>query len=194
MSKQDIIEFFNGFAPQWDADMVRNEQIIAAILDNARIWPGVSVLDVACGTGVLIPDYLTRDVSSVTAVDISPEMIACARAKFPQENVHLICADVETYTFEAPFDRIVVYNAFPHFFHPSHLINKLAGDLKPGGVLTVAHGMSRAALDHHHSGSADKVSIALLHEGDLEKLFTPHFNVTVKISSDQMYQVAGIKK
>lgn len=194
MSKQDIIKFFNDFAPRWDADMVRNEQIIVAILENARIWPGVSVLDVGCGTGVLIPDYLTRDVSLVTAVDISPEMIACAREKFALENVHLICADVETYVFEAPFDRVIIYNAFPHFFHPAQLIKKLAGDLIPGGVLTVAHGMSRAALDNHHSGSADKVSIDLMHEDDLEKLFIPYFDVIVKISSDQMYQVAGIKK
>ena len=47
MSKQDIIEFFDGFAPQWDADMVRDEMVITTILDNAGITSGVSVLDVA---------------------------------------------------------------------------------------------------------------------------------------------------
>ncbi len=60
MSKQDIIEFFDGFAPQWDADMVRDEEVIATILDHAGIKTGVSVLDVACGTGVLVPDYLSE--------------------------------------------------------------------------------------------------------------------------------------
>ena len=194
MSKKDIIEFFDGFAPQWDADMVRDEEVIATILDNAGVKAGVSVLDVACGTGVLIPDYLQRGAVSVTAVDISPKMIDYATEKFPQSNIHLFCADVETMRFESPFDCIVFYNAFPHFFNPAHLIEKLAGDLKTGGILTVAHGMSRERINQHHSGSASKVSLSLMDVDALEELFAPYFEVTVKISNERMYQVAGVKK
>ena len=65
MRKQDVIEFFDRLAPQWDADMIRNDDIIATILNNAGVKPGVDVLDVACGTGVLFPDYLSRDVGKV---------------------------------------------------------------------------------------------------------------------------------
>ena len=194
MSKKDIIEFFDGFAPQWDEDMVRDEEVIATILDNAGVKAGVSVLDVACGTGVLIPDYLLRGAASVTAIDISPKMIDFAREKFLQSNVHLLCADVETICFESPFDCIVVYNAFPHFFNPSGLIEKLAGDLKTGGILTVAHGMSRDRINQHHSGSASKVSVSLMDVDALAELFAPFFDVTVKISNERMYQVAGVKK
>ncbi|MCB2214076.1 class I SAM-dependent methyltransferase [bacterium] len=194
MSKRDIITFFDRYAPQWDTDLERDEYVIKTILDNAKIDPGVSVLDVASGTGVLVPDYLARGVASVTCVDISPKMIACAKAKFTQPNVRILCGDVESMTFESPFDRIVVYNAFPHFFHPAALIDKLADNLKTGGVLTVAHGMSRAKLQQHHSGSASHVSIELMHEDDLEKLFQPRFTVTTKVSTDRMYQVAGVKK
>lgn len=193
-SKQAIIEFFDRFAPQWDADMVRDEEVIGIILDNAGITPGVSVLDVACGTGVLVPDYLKRKVAAVTCVDISPKMIACAREKFLQPNVHLVCADVETAVFDTPFDRIVVYNAFPHFFHPRHLIEQLAADLKAGGMLTIAHSMSRININRHHGDSARSVSMDLIHEDELEKLFEPFFVVTTKISDDRMYQVAGVKK
>jgi demethylmenaquinone methyltransferase/2-methoxy-6-polyprenyl-1,4-benzoquinol methylase len=194
MSKQDLIDFFDGFAPQWDVDMVRDETVITTILDNAGITPGVSVLDVACGTGVLIPDYLRRGVASVTGVDISPKMIDYAKVKFTQSNVHLLCADVEAINFETPFDCIVVYNAFPHFFDPAHLIEKLAGDLKTGGILTVAHGMSRERINEHHSGSASKVSVSLMAAEVLAALFEPYFDVTVKISNERMYQVAGVKK
>ena len=56
MEKKDIISFFDHFAPWWDDDMIRNEDIITAILDNGGIKPGIHVLDVACGTGVLFPD------------------------------------------------------------------------------------------------------------------------------------------
>ena len=194
MSKQDIIDFFDGFAPQWDADMVRDEEVIATILDNAGVKAGVTVLDVACGTGVLVPDYLQRGAASVTAIDISPKMIAYAKEKFPQDNVQLLCGDVETMHFESPFDCVVVYNAFPHFFDPAHLLKKLAGDLKAGGSLTVAHGMSRERINHHHSGSASKVSVNLMDADALGELFEPNFDVTVKISNERMYQVVGVKK
>ena len=192
MEKKQIAEFFDHCAPWWDADLVRNEQIIAAILDNAGIREGIHVLDVACGTGVLFPDYLKRKVGSLTAVDISPQMVKIARDKFPQATVY--CGDVETVDFGRQFDCIVVYNAFPHFPEPAQLIATLSGLLKPGGTLTVAHGMSRAAIDHHHEGSASKVSVGLMHEDALAAIFRRHLTLTTKISDDRMYQVAGIKK
>ncbi len=192
MKKKDIIEFFDRCAPWWDADMVRNEDIIATIMDNGGIQPGIDVLDVACGTGVLFPDYLRRGVSSVTGIDISPEMAKIAAAKFPQ--VKVICGDVETEVFETQFDAVMVYNAFPHFPDPERLIRVLAGLIKPGGRLSVAHGMSRAALLNHHAGRASAVSIDLLEENALAALFSPYFDVDVIISNDHMYQVAGVRR
>lgn len=72
MEKKEIADFFDRCAPWWDADMIRNEVLITTILDNAGIKGGMDVLDVACGTGVLFPDYLKRGVESVTGIDISP--------------------------------------------------------------------------------------------------------------------------
>lgn len=194
MSKQEIVDFFDGYAAQWDADMVRDAAVITTILDNAGIKAGTSVLDVACGTGVLVPDYLERQVASVTCVDISPQMIAYARKKFTQPNVHFICADVEAASFDTQFDCIVLYNAFPHFFQPADLIEKLSADLKTGGRLTIAHGMSRETINSHHAGSARNVSIQLMHEDKLAKFLEPFFEVIVKVSDDRMYQVVGVKK
>ena len=191
MNQQDVIAFFDRLAPGWDADMIRDDSIIATILDNAGICAGMDVLDVACGTGVLFPDYLQRNVGSLTAVDISPEMVKIARSKFPQ--VTVLCGDVQTVDFGRQFDAIMIYNAFPHFPEPEALIATLSNLLKPGGTLTVAHGMSRAAIDRHHEGSASKVSIGLMHEDALEKLFAKHLTVTVKIADDRMYQVTGKK-
>ena len=65
MNKQDVISFFDRYAPGWDDGMIRNEEIISAILDNGGIKAGIHVLDVACGTGVLFPDYLNRGAASV---------------------------------------------------------------------------------------------------------------------------------
>ena len=191
MEKKDIIEFFDRCAPWWDEDMIRNEEIISIILDNGGITANIDVLDVACGTGVLFPDYLGRNVRSVTGIDISPEMAKIAAAKFPQ--VKVLCGDVETAEFDKPFDAIMVYNAFPHFPDPARLIEILARHVKPGGRLSVAHGMSRAALIRHHE-RASKVSIDLLEETELAKLLSPWFHVDIVISNDQMYQVSGIRR
>ena len=192
MEKKDIITFFDNCAPWWDEDMVRNEDLITAILDNGGIKEGIDVLDVACGTGVLFPDYLSRKVASVTGIDISPEMVKIAQGKFPEINV--ICGDVETVEFSKKFDAIMVYNAFPHFPDPAHLIKVLAGLVKPGGKLSVAHGMSREKLTSHHAGRASKVSIDLLHEKELAALMEPYFDVDVLISNERMYQVSGVRR
>lgn len=192
MEKKDIITFFDKCAPWWDDDMIRNEDLIAMILDNGGIREGIHVLDVACGTGVLFPDYLKRNVASVTGIDISPEMARIASEKFPE--VKVICGDVETTEFSKKFDAIMVYNAFPHFPDPAHLIKVLAELVKPGGKLSVAHGMSRAQLTSHHAGRASTVSIDLLHEKELAALMEPYFDVEVIISNDRMYQVAGTRR
>lgn len=192
MNKQDVIAFFDHLAPQWDADMIRSDKVIGKILDGAGVTAGKQVLDVACGTGVLFPDYLKRNVTSVTAIDISPEMAKIAQSKFPQ--VQVLCGDVETTVFDRKFDCIMIYNAFPHFPDPENLIRVLAGLLNPGGTLTVAHGMSRAQIDRRHEGTASKVSVGLMHEDLLCDIFSKYLDVTVKISDERMYQVTGKKR
>ena len=133
MNTKAVMEFFDHWAPLWDEDMVRNKAVISEILDCAGIREGIDVLDVACGTGVLFPDYLDRKVASLTGIDLSPEMVRIARLKFP--NIDVICGDAVTAEFSKSFDAIVVYNAFPHFSEPEKLIAALTAQLKYGGRL-----------------------------------------------------------
>ena len=195
MEKKDIIEFFDRCAPFWYADMIKSDRIIGKILDNAEVGPDMDILDVACGTGVLFDYYLERNVASITGIDIAPKMAQIAQSKYADNpKVEVICGDVEEYAFSRKFDRVVVYNAFPHFPFPKRLIKVLAGLLKENGRLTVAHGMSRAAIDNHHNGAASKVSNGLMSAESLKKIFDAHFTVEVVISNDYMYQVSGVKR
>ena len=195
MEKKDIIEFFDRCAPTWDAEMIKSDVKIGKILDNAEVGAGMDILDVACGTGVMFDYYLQRDVASVTGIDISPEMAKIASEKYAHEpKIQVICGDVEEFNFDRKFDRIVVYNAFPHFPYPKRLIKTLSKLLKEDGRLTVAHGMSREAIDGHHSGSASKVSNGLMSAESLKKIFDAHFEVEVVISNRHMYQVSGVKR
>ena len=191
MEKQDIISFFDNSAGSWDEELIRNDKVIEKILDNCGIDKGVCVLDVACGTGVLFPDYIKRE-AVVTGIDISPEMVKIAKEKFP--NVNVICGDVEETDFNEKFDTVMVYNAFPHFPDPERLVEKLSKLLRKGGRLSVAHGMSREDLLKLHNERASKVSLPLPDEKTLAKIFEPFFSVDIMISDSEMYQVSGVKK
>ena len=185
IDKADVIEFFDRCAPSWDAGLIRSDRKINIILDNAGVREGSRVLDVACGTGVLIPDYIRRG-ADVTGIDISPEMIKLAERKYAGTGVRFICGDIETADVGQGFDAIVVYNAFPHFPDPERLITHLSGLLAEGGVLTVAHGMSREQIDAHHHGSASKVSMGLMPAEQLAGIFGRHLDVTAVISDEDM--------
>lgn len=191
MNQKDIIQFFNELAPEWDKTTIRNDSVINQILDNAYVTKGKTVLDVACGTGVLIPDYIARNVLHVTGVDISSEMIKLARDKFHHEQVSFLCADIESLSFEEKFDCIMIYNAFPHFPNPSRLLKHLSAFLRQDGTLTVAHGMSRDAIDSHHKGVAGNVSLSLPYANDLASLFPKELEITTILSTHEMYQVTG---
>lgn len=191
MNKREVIEFFDRCAPGWDAGTVRDEGKIGFILDAAGVRPGCSVLDVACGTGVLFPDYLARGVSRITGVDISPEMARIAATKLHDPRVEVLCGDVETVELSRRYDCCVVYNAFPHFEDPARLVARLTVLLAPGGRLTVAHSMGLKALHRHHAGAAHHVSRPMLPPEQLASLMAPALTVDVMVSEEGKYVVSG---
>ena len=194
MDKNKIKEFFNSWASRWDDDMIKDDQIMNAILDNAEVSEGKDILDVACGTGVMIDYYLQRNVRSVTGVDFSEKMCEIASAKYiDHKNVEIVCKDIEEFENDKGYDAIIVYNSFPHFTDREKLIAHLSSLLNKGGILTIAHGMSRDRINSHHSNVSDDIKCELIDAEELAKIFLSHLKVTAVISNDRMYQVAGRK-
>ena len=192
MNKDTIKEFFNGFASTWDNEPIADIKIINTILDNANVCENIDVLDIGCGTGVMFPFYMERNTKSITAVDLSPEMVKIAKGKFPQADV--ICGDAENIALDKQFDVIMIYNAFPHFPSPEKLIENLSKAIKSGGRISIAHGLSKKELDEIHMKSAGYVSNILPECDELAEMLKPYFNVDIKISNDKMYQVSGTKR
>ena len=194
MDKNKIKEFFNNWASRWDDDMIKNDVIMNIILDNAKVSEGKNILDVACGTGVMIDYYLERKVNSVTGVDFSEKMCEIASEKYHNNNkVIIICEDIEKYTSDIKYDAIIVYNSFPHFSNAEGLISHLSNLLKKDGILTIAHGMSREVINSHHSNVSMDIKTDLLEAQELADVFSKYLEVTTIISNENMYQVAGRK-
>ena len=191
MNKNQVASFFDAMAKNWDSNQVRDEDIISFILDKGGIVKGRKVLDIACGTGVLFPDYIKRG-AEVTGVDISPEMVRLAKDKFPC--VEVIVADAEEYSFGENYDAVIIYNAFPHFPNPERLLENLSLALKDGGRLTVAHGISEKELEKCHSTVAKDVSLPLPSKEKLGEIMSEFFTVDVMISDEEKYIVSGVKK
>ena len=193
MNKKEIIDYFDSKAAIWDSLQNDSKDKIDTILTLANIGEGNRVLDVACGTGVLFDALLERKVK-LTAIDISPKMCAIAREKYKDKEVEIINADVEEYPFNTKFDRIIVYNAFPHFISPVRLITHLATLLSTDGLLVIAHSMGRKMIMHHHKGIKEDISRDLISAEECAHIFSSCLECEMKLSNDDFYFISGRKK
>lgn len=60
MDKNEVISFFDIHSSTWDKNMEKDDGKMNEILDVAKISSGKSVLDIACGTGVMIDYYIEK--------------------------------------------------------------------------------------------------------------------------------------
>jgi 2-polyprenyl-3-methyl-5-hydroxy-6-metoxy-1,4-benzoquinol methylase len=152
----DKREFFDSMAADWDSfpqpdDAAAKRAQFVALATEGR---SSRILDVGCGTGILVPDILRQCPSStIVELDFAAEMIARNRAKHNQPNVQCLCSSIE----EAPlnpesFDTILCFSVVPHLDSLDASFCKLIQLLKPGGRLSVGHLMGSAELNAFHSG------------------------------------------
>lgn len=109
------------------------------ILDAAQIKPGESILDVACGTGVLALAAAERvgDGGSVLGLDINDEMLTVARRK--STGVDWWHGQAENLPFpDAYFDAVVSQFGLMFFEDRRAAIREMIRVLKPGGRLAIA--------------------------------------------------------
>lgn len=153
--------FFDGRADAWDvrAEPCGVKHLTVAQLAGVR--EGSRVLDVGCGTGIMEQAYMQLGASSIVALDVSEKMIANAKRRFadvPEGTLRFECADVVRFECPEPFDSVVIYNAYPHIMDREALVEAVSRLLVSGGRFLVAHGMSRAELECHHSSVPENVT------------------------------------
>jgi SAM-dependent methyltransferase len=112
-----IIGHYERHAADWDRDRQSNPW-------NDRIWhehfadclpKGAKVLDLGCGSGHPVAQYMAGRGLAVTGVDSSPKMIALYRSRLPDQK--WIVADIRGLSLGRTFDGVLSWDSFFHLNH-----------------------------------------------------------------------------
>lgn len=139
-SQQEILRHhYNTVAGEYDDgyDNPLNraeDQLITQIMGP---YIGSSVLDMGCGTGMLLEYIPTDRLDYYLGVDIAEDMLAKARNKFPVaqfllQDMHKISVPDNT------FDTVTcLYGTFSYSQNPEGLLGEMRRVLKPGGYAVI---------------------------------------------------------
>jgi SAM-dependent methyltransferase len=128
-----------------------------AVVAGAGVEPGMTVLDVACGTGnATLP--AARNGARTTGLDFAPGLLEIARERAADAmlEIDFVEGDAQALPFgDASFDRVV--STFGHMFAPDHrrTADEMKRVLKPGGVIAVACWIPEGAIGRMFRVTAD---------------------------------------
>ncbi len=119
------------------AGRLRADRRAELIIRGAGLKPGMNVVEVGCGTG-LITERLARSGATIVAIDISPDLHAQARTRGLDPNqVRFVEGRFEDSGLAQSFDAVIGSSVLHHLeVEPSLL--KIRSLLKPGGVMCFA--------------------------------------------------------
>lgn len=111
-------------------------QAVTPLLDAAGVGPGVLLLDVCCGPGMITAAALDRGARAV-GIDFSSEALAIARANVADAEFRE--GDAQSLPFDAErFDSVVCGFGIIHVPDPRKALSEMHRVLKPGGRVAVS--------------------------------------------------------
>ena len=175
------IEQFNAWAQDYDQRRFwpfywANRAVLRAIDPQA----GSFILDVGCGTGILLHQLvrLHRDLN-LYGMDIAPEMVKATRTKLGKA-AEIQQGSAKSLPYEEnSFDYVTCATSFHHYPKPDISLGEMFRVLKPGGKLVV--------LDPFTNGTLRKAICAILDVLSNEK----GTNLFTKEQMRQMFRIAG---
>ena len=216
-----VAEYFDKRAACWDDDAEPFGSKHIAVARIAGVREAVRVLDIGCGTGIMVPAYLVCGAAEVVGIDCSAEMVACAARKFAAEpRARFLHADATKLASGlesaegaedeeaacAPegivsnslgsFDLAVIYNAYPHIRDKAALVKAVVSVLRPGGRFLVAHGAGRDMINAHHAKGVvpPDVSDGLRSAEEEARAWRASFEIDAMIDAPHLYCFGGVMR
>ncbi|CAG1013872.1 MAG: class I SAM-dependent methyltransferase [Anaerolinea sp.] len=117
------------------------EAMLKLSCERAEVQDGMDILELGCGWGslclYLCETYPTSRVTAVSNSRTQREYIMGEAAKRNLTNLEVITADMNDFTTDKRFDRVMSVEMFEHMRNYQCLMERVAGFLKPGGKLFV---------------------------------------------------------
>ncbi|HKD82659.1 MAG TPA: methyltransferase domain-containing protein [Candidatus Angelobacter sp.] len=134
-------QFTRQAVPFSTAPAIRNEEALNRIVQWAGAGPDDTVLDIACGPGLLVCAF-ARVAKHATGIDLTPAMLEQAR-KIQEEqgikNVTWQAGNVYSLPFsDSQFSIVSTRFVFHHLEQPLNALIEMKRVCKPGGRIVVA--------------------------------------------------------
>lgn len=109
--------------------------------ERARLADGQDVLELGCGWGSLTlymaAQYPNSRITAVSNSRSQKEYIDQEASRLGLKNVRVITADMQNFDIGQTFERVVSVEMFEHMRNYQELLRRVAGWLKPDGLLFV---------------------------------------------------------
>lgn len=134
-------QFTRQAVPFATARAIRNQEALERIVQMAHAGPEHTVLDVACGPGLLVCAF-ARVVQHATGIDLTLAMLEQARRLQEQQGLHNVTwrqGDVLSLPYpDEHFSIVSTRFAFHHFLDPLGVLNEMRRVCRRGGCVIVA--------------------------------------------------------
>jgi SAM-dependent methyltransferase len=133
-------QFTRQATPFSAAAPIANEAALQMIVDAAQPGPDDTVLDVACGGGIVVCAFAPY-VRHATGIDVTPAMLQRARALAAEKGLANIIwqeGEVERLPYpDGAFTIVVTRFAMHHFLDPATVFREMVRVCVPGGRVVV---------------------------------------------------------
>ena len=175
-----VDQFTQQAVPFSAAPGIRDQTALQLLVDSSGVTPNESVLDVACGPGLVLRAFASR-AARVTGIDVTPAMISRARELLQgHPNVSLDTGDVLPLPYaDGEFDVVVSRFAFHHFKDPRAVLGEMRRVCKSGGRVVVCDLLgsddpNKAAAFHELEMIRDPSHVRAWRVEELQSYFKAH--------------------